>query len=345
MDISEILTSEYFWLFSLTVLLIIVGAAKNAKSKLFWYLNLVLVLILLGWGLEIMTNRIDYKWYWNRVPQYFIFSGDVDQYSEEDGIARVQQIDQVSSKVTLEYKSGQSETFTIKNKTLAIKDGQKVTDIDMIGKQHVTQKGVLIEGLIVTLEISLYSSITGLLIGLFAGFGRVSKNPLVLGLSTGYVELIRGTPLLVQIFIFYFFLGTILGFGRMAAGTMALAIFSGAYVAEIIRAGIQSIHPGQMEAARSLGMNYAQAMIYIILPQAFKRTLPPLAGQFISLIKDSSLVSVIAITDLTKAGREIIASTFAAFEIWFTVAGMYLILTFGLSLFVRYIERRFAVSD
>ncbi|MBU3915792.1 amino acid ABC transporter permease, partial [bacterium] len=114
---------------------------------------------------------------------------------------------------------------------------------------------------------------------------------------------------------------------------------------EIVRSGIQSIHPGQMEAARSLGMNYFQAMRHIILPQALKRILPPLAGQFISLIKDSSLVSVIALTDLTKAGREIITSTFAVFEIWFTVAGMYLVLTFSLSMVVRYLERRFSVSD
>jgi polar amino acid transport system permease protein len=149
----------------------------------------------------------------------------------------------------------------------------------------------------------------------------------------------------VQIFIFYFFLGTILQFDRFLAGTLALAFFVGAYVAEIVRAGIQSIHPGQMEAARSLGMNYPQAMGYIVLPQAFKRIMPPLAGQFISLIKDSSLVSVIAITDLTKAGREVVTSTFSTFEIFFTVAGLYLVLTFPLSMVVRYIERRFSVSD
>ncbi len=125
----------------------------------------------------------------------------------------------------------------------------------------------------------------------------------------------------------------------------ALAIFAGAYVAEIVRAGIQSIAKGQMEAARSVGMNLFQAMWHIILPQAFKRILPPLAGQFISLIKDSSLVSVIAITDLTKSGREIITSTFATFEIWLTVAAMYLIVTSVLSQLVFYLERRLAISD
>jgi polar amino acid transport system permease protein len=149
----------------------------------------------------------------------------------------------------------------------------------------------------------------------------------------------------VQIFIFYFFIGTVLELSRFSAGVLALAIFAGAYVGEIVRAGIQSVHRGQMEAARSLGMTYPQAMTYIILPQAIKRVLPALAGQFISLIKDSSLVSVIAITDLTKAGREVITNTFATFEIWFTVAAMYFLLTFTLSLFTKYLERRLAASD
>lgn len=342
---TDILLSGYFWLFASTLLLVIGGFAKKTENRAFWYFNLLLVLVLLGWGLEIMTNRIDYKWYWNRIPQYFVFSGEVELYSSEEGTARVQEIDREHAKVTVEYDSGSSEAFTVLRETLLVKNEQKVASSDPIGKVQAVKMGVLIAGLIVTLKISLYSGVFGLLIGLFAGLGRVSENPLILGLTTCYVELIRGTPLLVQIFIFYFFLGTILGFGRMTAGTMALAIFVGAYVAEIIRSGIQSIHPGQMEAARSLGMNYVQAMSYIILPQAFKRTLPPLAGQFISLIKDSSLVSIIAITDLTKAGREIITSSFAVFEIWFTVAIMYFVLTFGLSLFVRYIERRFSVSD
>jgi polar amino acid transport system permease protein len=319
--------------------------ASKLVKKLFWYLCLVVVLVLLGWGLKTMTDRIDYKWYWNRVPQYFIFTGQVDRYSMDQGKASVQRIDDKSSRVVLKYDSGQEESFKILNDTLLIADGDEVTEICEIGKEQVINKGILIEGLLTTLEISIYSSIAGLIIGLFAGLGRISKNPLIKGLSTIYVELIRGTPLLVQIFIFYFFLGTILQFDRFSAGVMALAVFVGAYIAEIVRAGIQSIHPGQMEAARSLGMNYFQAMAYIILPQAFKRILPPLAGQFISLIKDSSLVSVIAITDLTKAGREVITSTFAVFEIWFTVAGMYLVLTFSLSMFVRYIERRFSVSD
>jgi len=196
-----------------------------------------------------------------------------------------------------------------------------------------------------TLWLSAISGVIALFIGLITGLARVSKNYTLNGLAIVYIEFIRGTPLLVQIFIAYFFIGTVFDLSRNVAGVGALALFAGAYVAEIFRAGIQSIPKGQMEAARSLGMPVSMAMIEVILPQAFKRILPPLSGQFISLIKDSSLVSVIAITDLTKSGREIITSTFATFEVWLVVAAMYLILTSALSQLVFYMERRLAVSD
>ena len=319
--------------------------ASELIKKIFWYVCLAGVLISLGWGLTVLTDRIEYKWYWNRVPTYFLYDGTIDLYATDHGEASVTPLDADLSEVKLTYDNGRIELLEVETKSLRIASGARVNDDTMIGQRSVLQQGILIKGLIMTLKISVYATFFGLIIGLFAGLGRIAKNPMLRGLSTIYVELIRGTPLLVQLFIFYYFLGTVLGFGRISAGVMALAFFAGAYVAEIVRAGIQSIHPGQMEAARSLGMNYFQAMGNIILPQAFKRIMPPLAGQFISLVKDSSLVSVIAITDLTKAGREVITSTFATFEIWFTVAGLYLVLTFTLSMLVRYIERRFAVSD
>lgn len=204
--------------------------------------------------------------------------------------------------------------------------------------------GLLTVGLLTTIEISIVSTIAAIIIGLFTGLARVSNTPFLRWVSVGYIELIRGTPLLVQIFIFYFFVADVIGLSRFSAGAAALAIFAGAYVAEIVRAGIQSINRGQMEAARSLGMNYVQSMRHIILPQAFRRILPPLAGQFISLIKDSSLVSAIALTELTKAGRELVTVSFAAFEIWFTVAAMYLILTFSLSMLIQWLERKYGVA-
>ena len=205
--------------------------------------------------------------------------------------------------------------------------------------------GILMIGFILTLKISVASIFFAIIIGTVVGIARLSHEPVTRALSLGYVELIRNTPLLVQIYIIYFFVGSMLRLSALAAGTAALSIFAGAYVAEIVRAGIQSIHKGQMEAAKSLGMSYAEAMRHIILPQAFKRIIPPLAGQFISLIKDSSLVSVIALADLMFQGQQAVARTYHAFEIYFTVALLYLVMTFTLSMATQYVERRLAISD
>ena len=189
------------------------------------------------------------------------------------------------------------------------------------------------------------SIVFAILLGALTGLAKISPNPALSRLASIYIELVRGTPLLVQIFIVYFFIGTVLDLERFTAGVVALSVFTGAYVAEIIRAGIESISRGQMEAGRSLGMSRGATMRYIVLPQAFKRVLPPLAGQFINLIKDSSLVSVISLTDLTKAGREVVSVTFSPFEVWFSVALLYLVLTGALSYVVRRMELKYAVRD
>ena len=249
------------------------------------------------------------------------------------------------TQILLASEAGEEQTFSVDSESIKVTTDEDLFEGDYLDSISEWRSGPLLLGLWTTLWLSAASSVLGLLIGLITGLCRVSNNLTLRNLSVIYIELIRGTPLLVQIFIFYFFLGTVLDISRIVAGISALAIFAGAYVAEIIRAGIQSIPKGQMEAARSLGMNVPQAMVYIILPQAFKRTLPPLAGQFISLIKDSSLVSVIAITDLTKSGREVITSTFATFEIWFVVAFLYLFLTSILSQVISWVERRLSVSD
>jgi polar amino acid transport system permease protein len=210
------------------------------------------------------------------------------------------------------------------------------------------------QGLWLTLKVSIIAIVFGVLIGLFAGIARISSNPALKWSAITYIEFIRGSPLLVQIFIWYFVLGTLInnilskkGIGQIPPlwfGVAALACFAGAYVAEMVRAGIQSIHFGQIEAANSLGMTYIQSMRYIILPQALRRILPPLAGQFISLIKDSSLLGLIAIRELTKATREVITTSLQPFELWFVCAILYLVLTFSLSMFVQYLERRTQVT-
>jgi polar amino acid transport system permease protein len=311
----------------------------------FWKILLAVILIVMAASIYGSVKRIDYEWRWYRVPQYFLYKSDDPIKIPFDG--RVEQIKTSGDDATLVLVSdtGEKLEMVIEAENVSVSVNEELFDGDTLGYVVEWRMGPLLTGLWTTMWISAVASVLGLVIGLVAGLMKISKNYTVSTLAAIYVEIIRGTPLLVQIFIAYFFIGTVFNLNRNVAGIGALALFAGAYVAEIVRAGIQSIPKGQMEAARSLGMSMPQAMLDIILPQAFKRILPPLSGQFISLIKDSSLVSVIAITDLTKSGREIITSTFATFEIWLVVAAMYLIVTSVLSQFVFYLERRLAVSD
>ena len=206
---------------------------------------------------------------------------------------------------------------------------------------------LLLEGSLVTIKITALSVGFGLLIGLVASIARMSKLWLVKMLASLYVDFIRGTPLLVQIFIIYFALPMITGVrvDPLVAAITACSINSGAYVAEIFRAGIESIDKGQMEAGRSLGMTWGQTMYYIIVPQAFKRVIPPLGNEFIAMLKDSSLVSVIGFEELTRRGQLIIARTYGSLEIWLSVAVIYLAMTFVISRFVAYLERRYKIDD
>lgn len=247
--------------------------------------------------------------------------------------------------VTLSAESGGEQHLSVASDSLQLAEGDDVAEGDLIGVTRHWAAGPLLWGLWTTLWISVLSGVFGLLIGLVSGLCRLSSNPTLRDLSTVYVELVRGTPLLVQIFIFYFFIGTVLNLSREFAGVAALALFTGAYVSEIVRAGVQSVAKGQNEAARSLGLTAAQSMRHVILPQAFKRVLPPLAGQFISLVKDTSLVSVIAITELTKSGREAITTSFSTFEIWFCIAALYLVINLPLSHIAGRLERRLGKSD
>ncbi len=203
----------------------------------------------------------------------------------------------------------------------------------------------MLAGLKMTFVISLLSIIGGTILGVAGALSRISRNRLLNVLAAIYVEWIRNTPLLIQLLFIYFGLGVFLPLSAFLSAVLALSIFSGAYITEIIRAGIQSIHKGQREAALSLGMGEGMAMRLVILPQAFKRILPPLAGQFISLIKDSSLVSVIAVSELTYAAKNIVTETFRAFEVWMAIAVFYFALSFILSRLVRILEKRMALSD
>ena len=189
----------------------------------------------------------------------------------------------------------------------------------------------LMQGLAVTLQISALSLIGTLIIGLVTALLRLSDSIVGRVLSRGYIELIRNTPLLVQIYLLYFVFGPILGLNRFYTAVLALALFQGAYTAEIFRAGLNSIARGQFEAAYSLGLNHYATYKKIVLPQVLQKTLPPLTNEVISLIKNSSIVSVMAIFDITTEGRNIVSETAMPFEIWFSVAAIYLTLTLTLS--------------
>jgi polar amino acid transport system permease protein len=200
----------------------------------------------------------------------------------------------------------------------------------------------LLHGAIVTVEVTFGAIILGSLIGLVIGLGRLDpRRRVIYGLCTAYVSFIRGTPLLVQLFIWFFGLPHFgLNFPAFFCGIVGMGIYSGAYVSEIVRGAIQSIERGQMEAARSLGMPYRMAMREIVVPQAVVRMIPPLGNEFIALIKNSSLVSLLTIADLMHEGQKIISTSYRSLEVYLAVALVYFVLTNLTGLGLRLVERR-----
>jgi polar amino acid transport system permease protein len=211
------------------------------------------------------------------------------------------------------------------------------------------------DGLWLSVQLTLISFVFILLLGLIGGMARIAKNPVIRFISTLYVEIVRGVPLLVQLIWWYFAapvviqsLGRSIHFSPLAnyhssaffLAIVGLVVCYAAYMAEIFRAGIQSIPKGQMEAARSLGMSYLQSMRYIVLPQAFRVVLPPVGNEFIMLLKDTSLVSAVALADLTRRGREFMAAHFNPIEVWTLVALLYLIMTLVSARAISWLEKR-----
>jgi glutamine transport system permease protein len=202
---------------------------------------------------------------------------------------------------------------------------------------------MLLKGLQVTLYIFLIAIILGFVIGLVIALLRLAPLKALNWIAKAYVDAIRGTPFIVQLFFIYFGLNSlqIVSLNSTTAGIITVAINAGAYFAEIIRAGIQSIDKGQTEAARSIGFTGAQTMRYIILPQAFRRMLPTITNQSIISLKDTSLLSVIGIADLTQQGQIQASATFEAFKIWLAVGVIYFIIIYLLTLLANFVERRF----
>jgi polar amino acid transport system permease protein len=211
------------------------------------------------------------------------------------------------------------------------------------------------DGIGVTILITIVSFVLMIFVGMLGGLGRLSTNKVIHLVTTFYVEIVRGIPLLVQLIWWYFAFPVIvreLGqathisfLANYEANAILLAIFGfvfcyGAYMSEIFRAGIQSIPKGQMEAARSLGMSYFQAMRHVVLPQAIRVILPPVGNEFIALLKDSSLVSAVALADLTRRGREFMAANFDPLQVWTMIALLYLVMTLFSARIVNYVERR-----
>ena len=203
------------------------------------------------------------------------------------------------------------------------------------------QAGEIILGLWATIVLSLISFSLATLLGLGVALLRLSGLVVGKGVAIGYLEFIRNIPLLVLLYLFYYVLGPVFGFERWTAAVLTLAVFHSALISEIFRAGINSVAAGQWEAAASIGMSKQQAYRYIILPQSVRFMLPPLTGEVVHLIKSSAIVSVIAVAELTTIGRNIISDTYMSFEIWFTIAGVYLALTLILSFGVSAVEKRF----
>jgi polar amino acid transport system permease protein len=204
--------------------------------------------------------------------------------------------------------------------------------------------GPLLKGLVVTLHIAGVSLILSFAFGLITAIFRLSHSFMARFIARIYLETIRNTPLLVQLFFIYFVLSPVFGISRFMSAVLALSLFEGAYASEILRSGIISIHKGQWEAAYSLGLSRFDTFVRIILPQAIRRILPPLSSQAISLVKDSALVSTIAIYDLTMNGRAIISETFLTFELWFTIAAIYLVITISMSMAVGMMENRLRIQ-
>jgi polar amino acid transport system permease protein len=310
-----------------------------AQNKNMGHLIALCFYIAVGYFLYIAASNMNYVWKWNSIPDYFVYTETKTVEAPvngklilEDSIYYLENSDE---RVKLNLDSTYKFSYEL---------GEDIYEGDAIAKKTQQKTGPVLNGLWVTLKISFFAAILTFILGTIVAFMKLSSYQFLKDIATVYITIVRGTPLLVQIFLFYFIVANIFELDRFVAGVLALGIFFGAYMAEILRGAIQSIDKGQLEAANSLGISKFQAMRYIILPQAFKRALPTLVGEMIALVKDSSLVSVISITDLTKVGKEIVANTFSPFETWIVIALVYLSITSVLSFIGHRLEKRMAAK-
>jgi len=290
---------------------------KKAKITILDITVMMIILALIGFIVYRLTIKLNYQWNWGIIPQYMI------RYDQEQGRWII---------------------------------------------------NILVEGLLTTLRLSVWATVLAAVFGAVMGILRTTPRLFNRLVGGAYVELIRNIPPLVLVFIFYFFVSDqilpLLGvedfvrsrssatqsvlafffatpslFTAFLSGVVTIAVFQGAYITEIVRAGIQSIERGQLEASYALGLSWWQQMRWIVLPQATRRVLPPLANEFINTIKYSAIVSVISIQELTFQGFQIMAATYVTIEVWLTITMMYLVICLILSIGVQQLEKHMARSE
>ena len=310
-----------------------------AQNKNLGHFVALMFYVVIGYFLYLAASNMNYVWKWSSIPQYFIYTENKVVESPADGKLILEDNIYYVKTEDDKIKLNLDNSYQISDEI-----GENVYEGDYIAKKSEKKVGPVLEGLWVTLKISFFAAILTFIIGIVVALMKLSSYQFLKDIATVYITIVRGTPLLVQIFLFYFIVANIFELDRFIAGVLALGIFFGAYMAEVLRGAIQSIDKGQLEAANSLGISKYQAMRYIILPQAFKRALPTLVGEMIALVKDSSLVSVISITDLTKVGREIVSNTFSPFETWIVVALVYLTITSTMSYMGHKLEKKMALK-
>ncbi|XPV77210.1 MAG: amino acid ABC transporter permease [Desulfovibrio sp.] len=201
------------------------------------------------------------------------------------------------------------------------------------------------DGILITFQVTIASILLALVLGLITGLGRLSSNKVINLVASTYVEVVRGIPLLVQLFYIYYALGRFLQVPDLMAAIISMGFCYGAYMGEVFRAGIDAVDKGQVEASRSLGFNNRETMFYVVLPQAWRTILPPVGNEFIALLKDTSLVSIIAVADILRRGREFATESFLYFETYTMIALVYLVITLILSKGVSIMEQRLNYYD
>lgn len=317
-----------------------------------WIVVFFFILFTVGWLFYYAVQKTGYDWSRHEIFPYLTYQEKVEITA---GIAGdVDAIHLNGTQAVIEIKNlTVSKSYKVPAQNIQVNEGESISVGDTLATCKKWKPGILVHGGMITLKIGFVAGMMGIFIGFWLGLARVAENPALKLTSFAYMEIIRCCPLLVQILIWYFVFGTVANqilvqnglpeIRPLWFGLVSLACYHGAYVADIFKSTVRSIHPGQWETAKALGMNHAQSLIHVIIPQAIRKMLPEIAGRFISVIKDSCLLSIIAVPELTHITKQIPDSEHM-FELWFTCALAYLLITLTLSLFVRYLERRRRLS-